>query len=137
MSALADIAAAADPLLRPYRLVDPGEGRFERRFRDADRAFVFEAVHEGFLMHYGTPRAFSGMDADLRLLAGDALYALGLARLAELGDLDAVTELADLISLSAMHSAEGTPELTEGLWEAGARFISGGGGPRVRETVAA
>ena len=30
-------------------------------------------------MHYGEPRAFTGMDDDLRLLAGDALYALGLA----------------------------------------------------------
>ena len=42
------------------------------------------------------------MDADLRLLAGDALYALGLSRLAEAGDLEAVAELADLISLSAL-----------------------------------
>ena len=33
------------------------------------------------------------MEPDLRLLAGDALYALGLARLAERGDLDAVAEL--------------------------------------------
>ena len=39
-------------------------------------------------------------DPDLALLLGDQLYALGLARLAELGDLDAVAELADLISLS-------------------------------------
>ena len=54
------------------------------------RGFVLEAVYEGYLMHYGEPRAFSGMDADLRLLAGDALYALGLSRLAETGDLEAV-----------------------------------------------
>ena len=60
---------------------------------------MLEAVYEGYLMHYGEPRAFAGMDADLRLLAGDALYALGLARLAEAGDLEAVAELSDLISL--------------------------------------
>ena len=42
-----------------------------------------------------------GADADLRLLAGDYLYALGLERLAALGDLEAVRELSDLISLSA------------------------------------
>ena len=47
---------------------------------------MLEAVYEGYLMHYGTPRAFTGMDDDLRLLAGDALYALGLARLAADGD---------------------------------------------------
>ena len=50
---------------------------------------------------------FDGMDADLRLLAGDALYALGLARLAELGDLPAVAELADLIALCARAHARG------------------------------
>ena len=47
------------------------------------------------------------MDDDLRLLAGDALYALGLARLAQTGDLAAVAELSDLISLSAQAHAEG------------------------------
>ena len=34
-------------------------------------------------------------DPDLALLLGDQLYALGLSRLAALGDLDAVAELAD------------------------------------------
>ena len=50
--------------------------------------FVLEAVREGYELHYGAPRAFAGMDDDLRLLAGDALYALGLSRLAETGDLE-------------------------------------------------
>ena len=54
-------------------------------WRTACRRFVLEAVYEGYLMHYGSPRAFAGMDDDLRLLAGDALYALGLARLAAAG----------------------------------------------------
>jgi hypothetical protein len=78
-----------------------------------------EAVYEGFLMHYGEPRAFDpGMDTDLRLLAGDSLYALGLERLAERGDVSAVAELADLISLCAQAQAEGRPEAVRGLWEA-------------------
>ena len=46
---------------------------------------MLEAVYEAYLLHYGEPRAFVGMDADLRLLAGDALYAQGLERLAEPG----------------------------------------------------
>ena len=61
---------------------------------------MLEAVYEGYLLHYGAPRAFAGMDEDLRLLAGDALYALGPRRASpQAGDLEAVAELADLISL--------------------------------------
>ena len=58
-------------------------------------------------------------DPDLALLAGDRLYALGLARLAELGDLDAVAELADVISLAAQAQAEGDAERAEAVWAAG------------------
>ena len=49
-------------------------------------ALVVEAVREGYLLHYGEPRLLAGHDADLALLAGDYLYALGLDRLAALGD---------------------------------------------------
>ncbi len=61
-------------------------------------ALVVEAVREGYLLHYGEPRVLAGHDADLGLLAGDYLYALGIERLAALGDALAVHELADLIS---------------------------------------
>ena len=81
------------------------------------RGFVLEAVYEGYLLHYGEARAFAGMDADMRLLAGDALYALGLARLAEGGDLEAVAILSDLISASAQAQAEGRTADAEALWE--------------------
>ena len=64
------------------------------------------------------------MESDLRLLAGDALYALGLARLAERGDLEAVAELSDLITLTARAHAEGTPERAEALWEATPEALS-------------
>ena len=62
-------------------------------------ALLVEAIREGYLLHYGAAAWSSADDADLALLAGDQLYALGLARLAELGDLEAVAELADVITL--------------------------------------
>ncbi len=111
MSALADVAAAVEPSLAPYVVADLPPARF-----DGPRAFALEAVYEGFLLHYGTTRAFDGMDADLRLLAGDTLYALGLDRLARDGDLEAVAELSGLISLCAQAHAEGRPERAEPLW---------------------
>ena len=118
MSIAAEIVAAADPALAPYGRSD---GRAPRFFGLAPtRAFVLEAVYEGYLMHYGSPRLFSGMDPDLRLLAGDALYALGLSRLAEAGDLEAVAELSDLISESAQAHAEGRAGEAEALWDASA-----------------
>ena len=87
---------------------------------------MLEAVYEGYLLHYGESRLFGGMDADLRLLAGDALYALGLARLAESGDLPAVAELSDLISRSAQAHAEGRGDAVEALWDASARALESG-----------
>jgi hypothetical protein len=116
VSALAEVVAAADPALAPYAVSDPGPERFADL--DGIRGFVLEAVYEGYLMHYGEPRAFSGMDADLRLLAGDALYALGLSRLAAAGDLEAVAILSDLITGSARAHAEGRAADAEALWEA-------------------
>jgi hypothetical protein len=116
VSTLADVVAAADPALAPYAVSDPGPGRFADV--DGIRGFVLEAVYEGYLMHYGRPRAFSGMDADLRLLAGDALYALGLSRLADTGDLEAVAILSDLISDTAQAQAEGRAADAEALWQA-------------------
>ena len=50
-------------------------------------------------------------DADLALLLGDQLYALGLSRLAALGDLEAVAELADVISLAAQAHTASDAEL--------------------------
>jgi hypothetical protein len=116
MTDLHDLIAAADPALVAYAKADPGPGRFDDG--DEERGFVLEAVYEGYLMHYGEPRAFTGMDDDLRLLAGDAMYALGLARLAQTGDLEAVAVLSDLISASAQAQAEGRPADAEALWDA-------------------
>jgi hypothetical protein len=121
---LSDVIKAADPALRPYARGDAGPGRFGAV--PGTRGFVLEAVYEGYLMHYGEPRAFAGMDEDLRLLAGDALYALGLARLAEAGDLEAVAALSDLISRSAQAQAEGRAEDAEALWESSAEALAAG-----------
>jgi hypothetical protein len=72
-----------------------------------ERALILESVLEGYLLHYGSARVFDTEDEDLRLLAGDYMYAFGLSRLARLGDLDAVSALADLISQSARYHATG------------------------------
>ncbi len=132
MSALAEVVAALEPSLSRHAAPEVGPDRFAALVADRDRLFVLEAVYEGYLMHYGTPRAFTGMDPDLRLLAGDALYALGLSRLAERGDLEAVAELADLISLTARAHAEGYAELADSLWLESARALSADGGPGAR-----
>jgi hypothetical protein len=103
----------------------------------ADLAFVVEAVREGYLLHYGAGRLLRDDDRDLMLLAGDHLYALGLARLAALGDLDAVAELADVISLSAQAHAEGRPDLAEAAWAGGAAAVGWGADDALRAAKAA
>ena len=125
MNALAEVVTAADRALDRYAIADPAESRFGPRLADADRRFALEAVYEGYLMHYRTSRAFQGMDPDLLLLAGDSLYALGLDRLAEAGDIAAIMELADLISLSASAEAAGHGESVERLWAASAEHLAG------------
>lgn len=85
---------------------------------DADRAFAVAAVREGYRLHYGAGEVVRGADPALALLAGDRLYALGLARLAAVGDLDAVRALGDLISACARSHAEGDPSAAEEAWEA-------------------
>jgi hypothetical protein len=88
-------------------------------------ALVVEAVREGYLLHYVEPRLLHGHDADLALLAGDYLYALGIERLAALGDAAAVVVLADLISRCAQLHAEGREEEVPALWRRAAPAIGG------------
>jgi hypothetical protein len=112
VSALPEVQQKAEPAVAAHA-VDGVNGRFND--------FVLEAVHEGYLMHYGDPNGFQGMDQDLALLAGDSLYALGLARLAEEGDLEAVAMLADLITNCAKAHAEGDTSQAEQLWTKASR----------------
>jgi hypothetical protein len=87
-------------------------------------ALVVEAVREGYLLHYEQPRLLAGHDPDLALLAGDYLYALGLDRLAALGDTRATAILADLISTCARLQAEGDTAGIPALWREAAEQIA-------------
>ncbi|HEX3324177.1 MAG TPA: hypothetical protein VHR65_03425 [Solirubrobacterales bacterium] len=89
-------------------------------------ALVVEAVREGYLLHYGEPRLLRGHDEDLALLAGDYLYALGIERLAAIGDREAVTVLAELIGRCAQLHAEGREDEVAALWRASALSVGGG-----------
>lgn len=133
--ALRDLAAALrdeGSVISP-QVADPGEaepalgllGAAGRRAAGApgEYALVIESVREGYLLHYARGRVVSGADPDLALLAGDYLYALGLERLAALGDLEAVRELSDLISLAAQVH-DGSRPLERAAHEAGAVWLA-------------
>ncbi len=102
--------------------------------RAAEYELLLEMILEGSLLHYGSPRVVATEDRDLALLLGDQLYALGLARLAEIGDLDSVSELADLISLLSQAQLEGDDALSRAIWAAGAAAI--GWGPSAEHEAA-
>ncbi len=94
-----------------------------------DYAVLVEGILEGYLVHYRRPRVIEPPDENLRLLAGDYLYALGLSRLAALGDLPAVHELADVIGLCAeAHAGVDPPplEAPEAIWALGVIGVAGG-----------
>jgi hypothetical protein len=107
----------------PARVAAEGPRAVGRR---EEYELLVEAIYEGYLLHYGAPRVARVPEADLRLLAGDQLYAIGLARLVELGDTLAVAELADTITLSALAQGAGEEELAEVVWAAGARAVGWG-----------
>ena len=88
---------SADP--RREAVFSPlAEGRF---------GLGLETIYEGYLLHYGRPRLFEPADADTALLLGDYLYAHGLVRVAQAGPVEAVSDLAALISLCAQLRADG------------------------------
>jgi hypothetical protein len=76
----------------------------ERRF-----ALGLETIYEGYLVHYGRPRLHEPQDGDAALVLGDYFYAQGLKRIASLGDVAAVADLAELISLCAQARGDGRP----------------------------
>ncbi len=108
------------PALGPFAAAGPRTAS-----NPGEYSLVVEAVYEGYLLHYGEPRLLAGHDADLALLAGDYLYALGLDRLAALGDDHAVGVLSDLISRCAQLHAEKAPEPVPSLWRTAAGEIGG------------
>lgn len=84
--------------------------------RGAVYAFVVEAVREGYLCHYESPRVIQGADSDLALLAGDMFYAIGISTLSSLGDEESVRLLSELIVVSAELRSTGQREQAEAFW---------------------
>ena len=115
LQALADQLREEDTPIAEYVVAAPVGARAQAA-GDEEYELVIEAVREGYLLHYGEPRLLVGHDQDLGLLAGDYLYALGLDRLAALGDTDAVAVLSELISRCAQFHAEGRGDEVPGLW---------------------
>ena len=95
-------------------------------------ALGLETIYEGYLVHYGSPRLFAAPDDDTALLLGDYLYAHGLLRIASAGDVVAVADLSELISLCGQLRAEDA-EGDGPLWAATAALLGAGStldGPR-------
>jgi hypothetical protein len=91
-------------------LREPAEGELEPVFSPlAGERFRLglETIYEGYLVHYGRPRLHEPKDGEAALVLGDYLYAQGLARIASLDDVAAVSDLAELISLCAQGRADG------------------------------
>jgi hypothetical protein len=93
-----------------------------------DYGLLVEAIREGYLAHYAEGRVLRSDDEDLALLAGDHLYALGLDRLAQLGDLASVEVLAGVIARSAQAQAEGRPADADAAWSRGVAEVASRGG---------
>ena len=107
--------------LKPERALDPVFSPLaEERY-----ALGLETIYEGYLVHYGRPRLFAPADEDTALLLGDYLYAHGLVRIADAGDVDAVADLSELISLCSQLRAENA-EGDGALWAATAALLGSG-----------
>jgi hypothetical protein len=126
-AAIAGEATAESPLWGDCLLPDD-ERRAEPVFSvlgEARFALGLETIYEGYLVHYGAPRLFAAPDPDTALLLGDYLYAHGLVRIAASGEVDAVADLSELISLSSQLRAENAPG--DGpLWAATAALLGRG-----------
>jgi hypothetical protein len=125
-SAIAVTAAAESPLWAGA-LRSPAERETEAVFSplaDETYALAVETIYEGYLAHYGRPRLFAPADRDTALLLGDYLYAQGIVQLAATGSVEAVADMAELISVCAHLRGEGRP----GDGEAWVSTVSGLGG---------
>ena len=97
-------------------------------------ALGVETIYEGYLLHYGRPRLFSPADADTALLLGDYLYAHGLVRVAATGSVEAVHDLAELISLCAQARADGRAGEAE-AWAATSALLGQGALGQARQEL--
>ncbi len=91
----------------------------------AQYALGLETIYEGYLLHYGRPRLFAPAERHTSLLLGDYLYAHGLVHIAARASVEAVADLAALISLCAQLRAEGHPGDGE-AWAASAARLGHG-----------
>ena len=131
---IADEAAAESPLWGEALLAPTtaSASRCSRRCSPTSASPLgLETIYEGYLLHYGRPRLFAPADRDTALLLGDYLYAHGLVRVAEHDEVEAVADLAELISLCAQLRADGAPGDGE-AWAATAVLL-GRGAARARE----
>ena len=106
-------------------LREPAEGELEPVFsRLAERRYALgrETIYEGYRVHDGRPRLLEPADDDTALVLGDYLYARGVARIAARGEVGAVGDLAELISLCAQAQADGR-EGDGAVWAATAALI--------------
>jgi hypothetical protein len=97
-------------------------------------ALGLETIYEGYLVHYGRPRLFAPVDDDTSLLLGDYLYAHGLVRIAEVGSVEAVADLAELISLCAQLRADAL-DGDRAAWAASAALLGAGELEEARDTL--
>ncbi len=118
-------AAAESPLWGEALRADAEPEAVFSTLADERYALGLETIYEAYLCHYGRPRLFAPPDDDVALLLGDYLYAHGLVRIAELGDVEAIRELAALISRCAHLRAEGAPGDGE-AWAETAERLGGG-----------
>ena len=131
---LAAEAAAESPLWRDALRADPERLPVFSPLAPGRFALALETIYEGYLVHYGRPRLFAPPGEDEAILLGDYLYAHGLVRVADTGDLDAVAALAELISTCAHLRAEGAAGDGEAWVETCLRL--GGDGSGAAEALA-
>lgn len=103
-----------------------GEPASEIESAPSLRIAAAEVVREGYLLHYGAPRWYAVPDRDLALLAGDRMYAAGLAALAADGDTEAVSTLAALIAGCAEAHALDESARADELWESTLAMLAPG-----------
>jgi hypothetical protein len=131
---IADEAAAESSLWEAALLPDDARDEQAVFSELANERFrlAIESIYEGYLLHYGRPRLFLPEQPDTGVLLGDYLYAHGLVRLAALGDVDAVSDLAELISLCTQLRAQpdgaGGGRLDGAAWAATAALLGDGRG---------
>jgi hypothetical protein len=106
---IADEAAAESQLWADALRSDPEHEPVFSPLADERWALGLETIYEAYLLHYGRPRLFAPRDRHTALLLGDYLYAHGLVRIAEHGEVDVVAELAALISVCAQLRADDSP----------------------------